>query len=616
MRYIKMLRTLALALTIALLAMALPATPALAAIADLYPDDGEIGDYIDIYGSGFYTERTVYIYFSSDTAEVNDRIDNEVTAYERVKTASTDNVGDFDTSFEVPDKLNDGDTVESVHAGTYYIYVTHSTSKTIKAVDTFTVETVGAITLNPIEGTVGSEASVSGTGFAVSGTVTISFDGVSVKNTTTDSIGSFTNATFAVPESSQGNHTIEVKDASNNADTATFTTKHLMAITPTSGAAGDTITLSGNGFAASESVTINFDGVPVIGDTTSSTGSFTTSIEALPRAAGSYEVEAIDGDSNSYKALFTIAAFALNVSPLTGHVGTQVTVSGNGFQSSQPITITFDNENVTTTPPNPTTDELGKFTTSFKVPVRTTGTYKVKVSDGTNKAEADFSTSTSASISPVTGNVGTEVTVSGLGFIAGRKTTITYDDTQVATLTVNTDGSFSATFEAPVSKGGAHTIIVTDGTNTKQFTFTMESTPPAIPVLLKPEMDIKAEQPVYFDWEEVTDPSGVIYTLQIATDEEFSEDSIVLEKTELTESEYTIAEEEKLKSVSEDTPYYWHVKAIDDASNVSEWSDAGSFHVGGFSWEISQGLIYTLIGIGAFLLIILSFWLGRKTAYY
>ncbi|MFC1954011.1 IPT/TIG domain-containing protein [Chloroflexota bacterium] len=617
MKYINIFRALAIALILALLAATVPATPVLAANIDIYPDEGEIGDNIDIFGLGFAITGSVYVYFSSDDVDVNDQIDDEVTIYERVVTINTDDAGEFDDYFTVPDILNDGATSETVHGGTYYVYVTTATSKNIRARAEFTVETVGVIALNPVEGTVGSQASVSGTGFAASKSVTITFDGTQVAAATTDSAGNFPNTTFNVPASYRGSHIIEAKDSSNNADTKTFTTKQSMTSSPTSGVAGETISVSGTGFAATSSLTINFDSAAVTSATTSSVGSFTATLTALPRGAGGYEIQVVDGSGNSATATFTIAASTISLNPASGYPGIQLTVSGTGFLASKPATIVFDNEIAATT----STDQTGKVEATITVPVVSTGTYVVKITDGTNTAEASFSSSTTTTISPATstsapGHIGTELTVSGAGFIAGKSVNVTYDGTQIDTTTVNTDGTFSATFKAPVGKGGQHTIVITDGTTTEQFTFTMESTPPAIPARLKPEMGIKAEQPVYFDWEDVTDPSGVTYTLQIATDEDFTEESIVLEKTELTESKYTVPEEEKLVSVSEENPYYWHVKAVDGASNESEWTGTGSFYVGGFSWGIPQGLSYTLIIIGALMFGIFAFWLGRKTAYY
>ena len=97
------------------------------------------------------------------------------------------------------------------------------------------------------------------------------------------------------------------------------------------------------------------------------------------------------------------------------------------------------------------------------------------------------------------------------------------------------------------------------------------------------------------------------------SDEDFT--SIVLEKKNLTDSEHTLPQEEKLKSVSKKAPYYWRVKAIDGASNESGWSGTESFYVG-FYLAIPQWAIYTLLGIGTFLIGLLIFWVGRKTAYH
>ena len=58
-----------------------------------------------------------------------------------------------------------------------------------------------------------------------------------------------------------------------------------------------------------------------------------------------------------------------------------------------------------------------------------------------------------------------------------------------------------------------------------------------------------------------------------------------------------------------------HVKAVDGASNESLWSGTGWFYVG-FSLAVPQHIIYLLCGVGALLLAVLTFWLGRKTAYY
>jgi len=140
----------------------------------------------------------------------------------------------------------------------------------------------------------------------------------------------------------------------------------------------------------------------------------------------------------------------------------------------------------------------------------------------------------------------------------------------------------------------------------------MESEAPLVPALLLPKDGDESEAEVYFDWDDVDDPSGVTYAIQIAIDEEFT--SMVLEKGELTSSDYLLTGAEKLSPTKKDSPYYWRVKVIDGASNDSGWSESGSFYVSsGFAIGVTTR--NALVGLGVGGGIFLGFWLGRRTAY-
>jgi len=612
--------------------LALPAPPAHAQTEDieLTPTTGDIGQEITITGTGFSKSANqsvgAAIYFAKENAAINDRIGTEsyyeITTYERLVTPrEIDTDGTFSGTFDVPAELDDGILTETVTGGTYYVYVTYyyqsvaTYSPFIFAKATFTV-TGGSITIDPVEGTVGTEVTVSGSSFSASSTVTIKFDSQQVATVQASSAGSFSGVKFTVPASKRGGHTVEAKDASSNADTANFTTTQSMAVTPETGVVGSQLTVSGRGFPASQEVAILFDSTDITVATTDSNGSFSVSFNVPSVKTGPHVIKASDGTYDA-SASFSISA-KIGLTPSTGYTGSEIIISGTGFLSSKSsLPILFDNELVKTI----STDIQGTFTTSFVIPARKAGTYEVMVSDGVNVVSANFAISTSASISPVTsasapGHVGTAVTVSGVGFSAGRALTVTYDDVQVASGAVKTDGSFSATFNVPPSSGGSHVIVITDVVNTSQLTFVMESNLPAIPTPLKPEMDVKTKAQTYFDWEDVTDPSGVTYTLEIAADDQFSANSTVLAKSGLTESEYTLTAEEKLKTASKEEPYYWRVRAVDGASNKSGWSGMGAFYVGGFSLSFSKPILYTLIAVGALALFGVGLWVGRRTAYY
>lgn len=555
----------------------------------LDPDEGVVGTEVDVTGEGFDDDEDIEIEYDSDDI-TDDIIDGE---------AETDNDGEFEFTIVIPESA----------AGTHTITVTGEDSES-EATAEFTVEP--EITLSPTSGPPGTEVTVTGTGFGNRSDIEyVEFDNDDVDiesgDDDTNRYGSF-KFTFLVPAEDLGTYDLEVEDEDGNNDKAEFNIFAAAAasLNLTTGYVGTEVTVSGTAFKSNNTVTITLDNKEVATATTTSDGSFSASFNVPPCPGGTHVVRISDGTSS------TTANFVLNssaaLSEIEGSVGNEVTVSGTGFKASSPISITFDNKQVATA----NTGDSGSFNTSFTVPVHVAGTYKVRISDGTNTASANYKIGTSTSINQTTGHVGSNLTVNGIGFVAGRAVSVIYDETKIATATVSTDGTFSATFKVPVSVTGEHAIVVTDGTTTQQFSFTMESDPPSSPRPLSPEMGTKARAQAYFDWDIVTDPSGVTYSLQIATDADFSEDSIVLEKTGLSQSEYTITKEERLKSVSKDSPYYWHVRAVDGASNEGPWSGTGTFYVG-FQFRLSQPVIYALFGIGALLFGILGFWLGRRT---
>ncbi len=130
--------------------------------------------------------------------------------------------------------------------------------------------------------------------------------------------------------------------------------------------------------------------------------------------------------------------------------------------------------------------------------------------------------------------------------------------------------------------------------------------------MIEPTASAKADALAKLAWSPVSDPRGVTYSLQIAT-ENTTFAGIVLEKKGLTTAGYSLTDLEKLKSVSKNKPYYWRVKAIDNASNESSWSAPRSFYVG---FVMPPWALYAGIGVGALLIFIFGFWLGKKTAYY
>jgi hypothetical protein len=572
MKLAKTLRILGIAIILSLIAT-MSAVPALAYDRDieLDPEEGQIGDEITITGSDFIpstdtSERWAVIYFAQDEADENDNLDEDVNTYEEVATEQVgydgySDEGEFEDTFTVPERLTDGTDDEDVTTGTYYIYVTITTSigtsTLIRAAAEFTV-IGGEISLDIDEGPVDTLVEITGEDFAASKDIEIQYDGDEIDiedgDDETDSSGEF-ESVIMIPESTAGTHDITVIVGSMEVE-AEFTVEPDIVLDKQSGEADEEITVSGTGFGKRKEVEIWFkDNIGVATETTGSTGSFTAKFKVPSGLEASiYNVDAEDG-TNVASAKFTVTV---------------------------------------TPPPEPAPEP-----TPAPAP-----------------APAPAPSATSLSISQEKGYIGTQLVLGGAGYDANKTVTIKYDDEVVATATADTSGIFVAQFTVPASKHGEHTITASDGTNTSELTFTVESVAPATPMPLLPEMGVKVKSPISFDWEDVTSESSpVTYALQVATDKDFTADSIILDKTALAESEYTLTEAEELELATMETPYYWRVRAVNAALNEGEWTGTGEFYVTA-PFAFPNWALYTLLGFGAVLIFGIGYWLGRRTAFY
>ncbi len=526
-----------------LLLLALPASTALAAEdISLDPDEGEIGERIDITGDGFnesyyntdidYHYYYVDIYFASVEADEGDDIDDEVENYERVKSGLyVDEYGEFDSYFDVPEELTDGDEDEIVGGGTYYVYVTYDDDTNIEAVAEFTV-IAGEIELDVDEGQVGTELSISGTDFSDDEEITIEFDdeelAIESGDYETDRDGEF-ESTVIIPESTAGEHIITVTDESGGEAEATFTVEPEIAVTPSDGSSGETVTVKGTGFGGDMEVIIEFDGDEIASHTTDDYGSFERSFTLPAKSSGAYEIAAEDEEGNQADASLNIAS-NISLTPMTGNVGTQISVSGTGFPANQPVTVTYDQQTVGTG----TTDSNGIF-----API----TFKATHTQNTHTAN--------------------------------------------------------------------HPVAVSSGATMLMVNFVMESQAPPKPTLSAPahntRVGIVGNQAPTFEWSTVTDPSGVLYDLQIAAGADCAQP--VLSKTGLSESSYTLS---KIEALPYGT-YYWRVRAVDGAQNTGDWSNVYSFDSGFLPlWAFIVIIVVVAVLIGV---LVYFFGVRRRSAY-
>ena len=132
------------------------------------------------------------------------------------------------------------------------------------------------------------------------------------------------------------------------------------------------------------------------------------------------------------------------------------------------------------------------------------------------------------------------------------------------------DGQFSSPDGIAVSSSGK--VYVTDIGNKRVQVFAIDTTAPTAPTLLSPVngATISNDKPA-FDWTDVTDLTGVTYSLLVDNDNAFGSPEI--SNNGLTSSIFTPT------TALSDTIYYWKVSAKDGAGNVGPFSSVFSFTI-------------------------------------
>lgn len=646
----------------AILALLLAFTPVLpagvargAGLLTPSPDEGRIGDLIGVGGVGFASDQAIQIYFSNDLAGGGDDIGVEVRAYEIVGETTTIPGGLFQIYFSVPGTLTDGQVQRSVTNGYYYLYAAYRSSKRIMAVAEFFV--AGPIVLSPTRGRIGDWIAINGTGLKAGDTISIYFSSkkasvgqyIDQQVTIYQSVGLAPVAAdgtlgggvgFQIPSRlTSGKSEEDVHGGEYYFYTTYYTTRTKIdtitrfvvvdgevRLEPVEGTVDTEVKIYGQGLHSNQKITVKYDGEAVgitSGDNaTDATGQFSCTIIVPEGTSGYHVIVVSDVAGNKPEANFLVRP-KITLSSASAIVNQSVEVRGAGFGEVEGVTLMVNGERLATNPAIVTSNYLGAFTFSFAAPLSTANTTaKVEVTDkAANKAEAQLTVlplppiPASISLTPATSlvspaYVGMPVTVDGTKFKPDTTVEVIYgEEEKTVTVDTNSRGSFSTTLTIPPGPAGTHAITATDGTNTASATFVMESNAPPPPAPLLPKVASAAEEVTYFDWGDVLDPSGVTYTLQIATDAEFT--GVVLEKRGLTASEYVLTGAEQLEALGGETPYYYRVKAIDLAGNEGMWTPPVPFYVGLAGAPMANWFKFTLIGLGVVLVGVVALWVRK-----
>ncbi len=489
----------------------------------------------------------------------------------------------------------------------------------------------GYINLSPDDGVPGDEVTVYGYNFTAYEDLDVYYyrngGRVRIFEVEADGDGEF-DETFIVPESYKGSHEVRVYAGASREASDDFTVEPGLTLDPEEGPVGTSVSVEGHGFFEDEEdieVRYYFDGnYTTIAENIEANedGNWETSFQIPVSAQGIHYIDAKGDDSSLTEvrdAVFVVMP-GISLDKLSGSPGERTTMTGSGFGTGErDITILFDGEAVEL---EIRADDEGYWQESFEVPEKPEGTYNVTAEGESTDQEdvgvVNFEIEPGLVLSPSQGHVGTNLTITGGGFAANEDVDVRYDGSQVGSARTNSKGSFSVTLEIPESPHGARQVTAeVDGIVETTETFTMESDAPDAPEPISPadrdRVGFTGGVTPTFEWSEVSDESGVHYSLQIAgsanatTAEGFADPIVSL--TDIVGTNYTL-------NVTEALPYgtyYWIVQAIDGAENESGWSEARSFRAGVLpTWAFILAIVAIAAGIGA----AVYFLVIRKRIYY
>ncbi len=442
------------------------------------------------------------------------------------------------------------------------------------------------LSVSPTSGAVGTEVTIKGTVFdSYKGDIiTITFNGVEIPQYSPYQIpdsGSF-EIPFTIPAAMAPNsYIIRIETAVGSSQFSASTVFRVdapaLSLNVTEGKVGTSVTTSGRGFYAGSTVTVYFHnpGEESTGtEKADATGHFQHTFLVPAATAGEHTVSAGNTEGNTAAATFTIIP-GLSINVASGGPGDLVHLTGTGFGFRSNIRVSMGTAPVATA----RSDDHGGFEIDFNVPEMTAGPYDVKAEDATGNLNlVPFTITAGASLSALTGAVGSDLTARGSGFEPGGAVTVDFGPMRVATVTADANGAFATTFGVPAVGAGPHTVSISDGTLTRQIVYTIESTPPSVPTLVLPADGAATRTSPYLDWQDVSDPSApVTYRLQVSGDSGFA--VLIVNETGLRDSQYSFGAAANLTVGDQPVAYYWRVQAEDAAGNLSEWSAARSFTV-------------------------------------
>jgi hypothetical protein len=386
----------------------------------LEPAETWAGSEVEAIGTGFAAGKKISVKFDG----------------KEIATTTADKQGTFRATFAIPASAAGEHKVTSDPASTEQTFIT-----------------TPRLVAEPLSGPVGTKVKAKGTGFGPGASVQLRCDDDEVYVAMADDAGSL-KATLTIPTATIGEHKLVTDPPSTE---QIFTVTPSLVLDPLSGPVGTAAQVKGAGFEANRRVSLRYDDNEIAVVKADDKGSFETTLAMAPSIAGVHKVAT---EPPSTEQSFTVSS-ELVTKPAGGSVGAQVMADGTGFAPGRMVSIRYGGKEVATA----RADNRGSFQATFAAPPSNAG--KHKVATDPPSTESSFTVAPRLFVESLSASVGAEVTVSGTGFAAGKRFSLRFDDSEVATATADKNGSFQASFAVPPSTAGDHRVT-TEPPSTEQ----------------------------------------------------------------------------------------------------------------------------------------------------
>lgn len=359
-----------------------------------------------------------------------------------------------------------------------------------------TFDSYGSISLDKTEVARGGSLKITTVDWIASTIDTIKIGGVTQDNPTDVTVAAGVDEGFSITVKSGtplGEQKIIMNTSAGESSTGRYTTVTIIGapvtVEPSTAVAGQEVTVTGTGFTKSDdldtvtvggqTVTYTSSGGLDTSDTiaanveTDSSGNFSTSFlipdSSTTRTAGEHKILITDDVGLTGEIFLTVPGRTITLSADSSKRGSEVTVTGTGYEAKGTVALTYLSGTTTTTLGSATADSYGAFTKVVTIPntpaIPSTNTITGAISGGGSKTSTHKIPASAIEISVSEQSTGDNITITGSGFPAyAAVATMTIGGLDVRPTpapSTDVDGGFTSTVMVPGLTEGNHTVKVT-----------------------------------------------------------------------------------------------------------------------------------------------------------